>query len=132
MLRAALTDHERRSSSASLRLQVVGYEQVLDTGSSVKCAALVVITSYYIVCPGNCESDDEDATNIEDYDSQKGPPDSNRDVLTGVTGEAAVYKRRGMAKPMLGRSQVKCVPVSCSSRSAHGNEVQAKAHSVLV
>ena len=31
-------------------------------------------------------------------------------LTEGLTGEAAVYKRRGMAKPELGRPQVKCVP----------------------
>jgi hypothetical protein len=30
-------------------------------------------------------------------------------LTEGLTGESAVYKRRGMAKPELGRPQVKCV-----------------------
>ncbi len=36
-------------------------------------------------------------------------------LTEGLTGEAAVYKRRGMAKPELGRPQVKCV-LPCASR----------------
>jgi len=31
-------------------------------------------------------------------------------LMEGLTGEAAVYKRRGMAKPELGRPQIKYVP----------------------
>ena len=30
-------------------------------------------------------------------------------LTEGLTGESAVYKRRGMAKPEIGRPQVKCV-----------------------
>lgn len=36
-------------------------------------------------------------------------------LTEGLTGEAAVYKRRGMAKPELGRPQVKCV-LPCALR----------------
>ena len=36
-------------------------------------------------------------------------------LTEGLTGEMAVYKRRGMAKPELGRPQVKCV-LQCTSR----------------
>ena len=36
-------------------------------------------------------------------------------LTEGLTGEAAVYKRRGMARPELGRPQVKCV-LPCMSR----------------
>lgn len=30
-------------------------------------------------------------------------------LTEGLTGEATVYKRRGMAKPEMGRPQLKCV-----------------------
>jgi hypothetical protein len=30
-------------------------------------------------------------------------------LTEGLTGEATVYKRRGMEKPELGRPQIKCV-----------------------
>jgi hypothetical protein len=35
-------------------------------------------------------------------------------LTEGLTGESAVYKRRGMAKPELGRPQFKCV-LACAS-----------------
>lgn len=40
-------------------------------------------------------------------------------LTEGLTGEASVYKRRGMEKPELGRPQLKCVLNSpmCSLRT---------------
>lgn len=38
-------------------------------------------------------------------------------LTEGLTGESTVYKRRGMAKPEVGRPQIKCVTM-CSSQQA--------------
>lgn len=39
-------------------------------------------------------------------------------LTEGLTGEATVYKRRGMAKPEMGRPQLKCVVFLVSRRQS--------------
>lgn len=40
-------------------------------------------------------------------------------LTEGLTGEATVYKRRGMEKPELGRPQIKCVLLVCKNAPAY-------------